>query len=87
MVTTKSTIGCTHLVAPKPGGALSESSEPAGQELLYATRVSLDGRQMQVEDRMVNLAPGMAATVEIKTGQRRIIEYMLSPCFGTNRKA
>jgi hemolysin D len=65
--------------AAKQGGALSETSEPAGQELLYAARVSLEGTQMQVEDRMVNLAPGMAATVEIKTGRRRIIEYAMSP--------
>ena len=34
---------------------------------------------MQVEGRMVDLAPGMAVTIEIKTGQRRIIEYLLSP--------
>lgn len=65
--------------ASKQGGALSESSEPAGQELLYGARVSLEGAQMQVEDKMVNLAPGMAVTVEIKTGQRRIIEYVMSP--------
>jgi hemolysin D len=65
--------------AAKQGGALSESSEPAGQELLYAARVSIDGTQMQVEDKMVNLAPGMAVPVEIKTGQRRIIEYVMSP--------
>jgi hemolysin D len=63
----------------KQGGALAESSEPAGQELLYTTRVSLDGTKMQIEDKMVNLAPGMAVTVEIKTGQRRIIEYVMSP--------
>jgi len=65
---------------PKPGGgALSDTSEPEGQELLYSARVSLDQTQMQVEDRMVNLAPGMAVTVEIKTGTRRIIEYLMSP--------
>jgi hemolysin D len=34
---------------------------------------------MQVEDRLVNLSPGMAVTVEIKTGSRRIISYLLSP--------
>jgi hemolysin D len=34
---------------------------------------------MQIDDRLVNLAPGMAVTVEIKTGQRRIIEYVLAP--------
>jgi len=41
--------------------------------------VSLEGTQMQVEDKMVNLAPGMAVTVEVKTGRRRIIEYVMSP--------
>jgi hemolysin D len=34
---------------------------------------------MQVDDRLINLSPGMAATVEIKTGTRRIISYLLSP--------
>jgi hemolysin D len=34
---------------------------------------------MQVDDRFVNLAPGMAVTVEIKNGSRRIIDYLLSP--------
>ena len=34
---------------------------------------------MQVGDKLVNLSPGMAVTVEIKTGSRRIISYLLSP--------
>jgi hemolysin D len=55
------------------------SSEPKGQELSYAARVSLDRTQMQIEDGLVNLGPGMAVTVEIKTGSRRIISYLLSP--------
>jgi hemolysin D len=63
--------------AQNPGS--EHSSEPAGQELLYAARVALDTTRIQVEDRMVELAPGMAVTVEIKTGRRRIIEYLLSP--------
>lgn len=68
----------------KPGdkqqvGAESESSEPMGQELLYATRIRLDETQMQIDDRLVDLTPGMAVTVEIKTGRRSIISYLLSP--------
>ena len=63
----------------KPGGGLSETSEPEGQELSYSARVSLDSTRMQVDDRLVNLAPGMAVTIEIKTGTRRIIEYLMSP--------
>ena len=34
---------------------------------------------MQLEDKLVNLSQGMAVTVEIKTGQRRVIEFLLSP--------
>jgi len=60
-------------------GAETSTSEPRGQELLYAARVSLDRMQMQVEDKLVKLSPGMAVTVEIKTGTRRIISYLLSP--------
>jgi hemolysin D len=41
--------------------------------------VSLDETQMQVKDKLVNLSPGMAVTVEIKTGTRRIIEYVMLP--------
>ena len=60
-------------------GTQQDSSEPNGQELNYSARVSLDRSQMQVEDRMVSLAPGMAVTVEIKTGRRTVLDYLLSP--------
>jgi hemolysin D len=55
------------------------SSEPKGQELVYAARISLDRTEMQVDERRVPLAPGMAVTVEINTGSRRLISYLLSP--------
>ncbi|MFZ0112809.1 MAG: HlyD family type I secretion periplasmic adaptor subunit, partial [Xanthobacteraceae bacterium] len=48
-------------------------------ELNYSAGISLDRTQMRIEDRMVNLSPGMAVTVEIKTGSRRILSYLLSP--------
>jgi hemolysin D len=54
-------------------------SEPKGQELSYAARISIDRSQIQVGDKRVNLSPGMAVTVEVKTGARRIISYLLSP--------
>jgi hemolysin D len=62
----------------QPGGTTA-TSEPKGQELTYAARISVDRTQMQVEDKKVNLSPGMAVTAEIKTGSRRIIGYLLSP--------
>jgi hemolysin D len=60
-------------------GTQNDTSEPQGQELNYTARISLDRTQMQIDDRMVNLSPGMAATVEIKTGSRTILSYLLSP--------
>ena len=60
-------------------GTQNETSEPKGQELNYSARISLDRTQMQIDDRMVNLSPGMAVTVEIKTGSRTILSYLLSP--------
>ena len=55
------------------------SSEPSGQELNYSARVALDQTQIQVENKMVNLSPGMAVTVEVKTGYRTVLSYLLSP--------
>ena len=63
----------------KTRGAESASSEPQGQELVYVARLSLDQLQMRVDERLINLTPGMAVTVEIKTGSQRIISYLLSP--------
>ena len=60
-------------------GAPNDSSEPKGQELNYSARVSLAQMRMLIDDRVVNLSPGMAVTVEVKTGSRRILSYLLSP--------
>jgi hypothetical protein len=38
-------------------GVETSTSEPKGQELIYATRMSLDHTQMKVERRKVNLSP------------------------------
>lgn len=47
--------------------------------LVYSMRVLLKKSDIRVEDRLVNLTPGMAVTVEVKTGKRRIVEFVLSP--------
>ncbi|MDO8940150.1 MAG: HlyD family type I secretion periplasmic adaptor subunit [Methylicorpusculum sp.] len=47
--------------------------------LIYSARVKMDRSTMNIEGTEVNLSPGMAVTVEIKTGKRRVIEYFLSP--------
>jgi hypothetical protein len=60
-------------------GEQNDTSEPKGQELNYSARISLDRAQMRIDNRTVNLSPGMAVTVEIKTGSRMILSYLLSP--------
>jgi len=47
--------------------------------LVYTTQVSMEDNTMKVNGKMVNLSPGMVVTVEVKTGQRRLIEYFLVP--------
>jgi hemolysin D len=67
--------------ATRDGSPATEksTSEPKGLELVYAARVALNRTQMQIEGKSVPLGPGMAVTVEIRTGTRRIISYLLSP--------
>ncbi len=51
----------------------ASSSEPAGQELVYSARVSIDRTEMQIDNKVIPLSAGMAVTVEIKTGSRSMI--------------
>jgi hemolysin D len=64
-----------------------ETSEPENQELVYSARIALDRTKMDVEGGSVDLSPGMAVTVEIKTGARRIISYLLSPLLKFKQEA
>jgi hemolysin D len=47
--------------------------------LIYAARIQLSKPHMLIDGKIVNLAPGMAVDVDIKTGQRRLIGYFLDP--------
>ena len=45
----------------------------------YAVTIALDRPTLAVDGKPVRLTPGMTATVDIRTGNRRVIEYVLSP--------
>jgi len=47
--------------------------------LVYAMRVKMHQTTMKVKEKIVNLTPGMAVTVEVNLGKRRLIEFLLSP--------
>ena len=63
----------------KGGNATTANQGSQGGVLAYPARVSLAQSVIQVEGTPVRLSPGMAVTAEIKTGQRRLIEFFLSP--------
>ncbi len=47
--------------------------------LVYAMRVKMSQATIKVKEKIVNLTPGMAVTVEMNLGKRRLIEFLLSP--------
>jgi hemolysin D len=47
--------------------------------LIYAARLRMTRSDIQIDGVPVTLSPGMAVSVEIKTGKRRVIEYFLAP--------
>ncbi|KWK76699.1 hypothetical protein WM16_11660 [Burkholderia ubonensis] len=55
--------------------------------LIYAVKVTLDRATLLVDGREVRLSPGMSGSVEIKTGTRRVIEYVLSPLLQHGRES
>jgi hemolysin D len=46
---------------------------------IYRTTVRLSSSEMKIDGSAMALSPGMTVATEIKTGRRRIIEYILSP--------
>jgi len=46
---------------------------------IFPAMLSLGQTGIDVDGKRVNLSPGMNVTAEIKTGRRRVIDYLLSP--------
>ena len=47
--------------------------------LVYKAKVTLKESRIRVDQKWVNLSPGMTVTAEVKTGTRRLIEFFLAP--------
>jgi len=47
--------------------------------LIFPARVKLQNASLVIDGVKVMLTPGMSLSVEIKTGKRRVIDYLLSP--------
>jgi hemolysin D len=61
--------------------ANAPSSSTPGQpdSFVFPVTIALDETAIAVGDAKIPIAPGMTATVEIKTQDRRVIDYLLSP--------
>jgi hemolysin D len=53
------------------------------QNLVFPVTLSLAKTAMDIDGAAVPLRPGMTASVEVKTGKRRILEYLFSPLVQT----
>ncbi len=47
--------------------------------LIFKSRLTLLDNKIKADGQIIQLKPGMSVTAEIKTGKRRVIEYLLSP--------
>lgn len=56
-----------------------DAIEIENKGLVFPARVKLSRQHIMVNQKRVNLQPGMSVTAEIKTGKRRLIEFFMSP--------
>ncbi|MDT3718865.1 HlyD family type I secretion periplasmic adaptor subunit [Pseudomonas oryzihabitans] len=56
-----------------------DAIEDEKRGLIYSSKIRLDRDHLNINGQDIKLSPGMAVTVEVKTDQRRVIEYFLSP--------
>lgn len=47
--------------------------------MIFPARVTMTKSTMWIDGREVQLTPGMSVTTEIKTGKRKIIDFILAP--------
>ncbi|MES2831506.1 MAG: HlyD family type I secretion periplasmic adaptor subunit [Pseudomonadota bacterium] len=64
-----------------------DAIEDEKKGLIYAIKVRLAKSAIAVQGKVMPLSAGMSVNVEIKTGERRIIEYVLSPLKKHQREA
>lgn len=71
------TISSDAVVRDSPSRSDARPAAASGPE--YMARISLDRSHTDRGNDALNLSPGMTVTVEIKTGARTVIDYLLSP--------
>ena len=65
--------------AARQQGSATASAPARSQSLVFPATINLAKRSMNIDGKEIALTAGMAVTVEVLTGQRRAIDYVLSP--------
>jgi hemolysin D len=76
--------------ATRPGEDAATPQAPTAlpmNDLMFETTLKPTTEAIRINGRDIPLVPGMTATVEIKTGSRRIIEYLFSPLMEVTSRA
>ena len=73
--------------ASKPSKSTTEAGAQRTQNLVFPVTLRPERATMDVDGTDVPLTPGMAASVEIRTGSRRMLEYIFSPIVQTASEA
>jgi hemolysin D len=64
--------------AAKPQAA-TPSTPAKTENLVFPATIKVTQRSIVIDGKEIDLIPGMSVSVEIKTGRRRAIDYLLSP--------
>lgn len=73
--------------APAASANAGTDPETPPSALPYRARIRLKTQHLEARGRRYELRPGMQVIAEIKQGERRVIEYLLSPVTGTVQEA
>jgi len=65
----------------------SPGAVPEVQDLVFPVTIALTRADIEADGRRIPLSAGMSATIEIRTGERRVLEYLISPLVKTVSEA
>lgn len=84
--TTEGVVEGVSLDAVGEGGPGTPNGTPGEFTAGYLARIALTRPALEIDGAVVPLRPGMQAAVDIRTGRRRVIEYVLAPlvAYGSN---
>jgi hemolysin D len=66
-------------VSAKVESITADAVQDEKRGAIFPVTLALGQDSLQIDGRRIKLAPGMNLTAEIKTGKRRVIDYLLSP--------